>query len=583
MQQENKIIGYPSIDKPWLKYYREETINEPLPEYTIYEYLWENNKDHLDDIAILYFKRKITYKELFWNIELCAKALIANDVKPGDIVVVAMPSIPEALYSILALNRIGAVANVIHPLAGANEICNYLNETKSTFLLMFDGTYNIISEHLHKTYVKKAVVVSPVNSLSLLEKGLYAFKSHQSTIAENNVFIKWQDFIKTGRSIKLFNFSVKHNSIAIISHTGGTTGEPKGVMLTNNNIVSEIWQIGCNLPHQRQECMLVVLPPFVNYSLVNGMLESLAFGFKTALIPNYKPDLFYMYVKQYHPNNINSIPAYWEALLNNKGVIKTDLSCLKYIAYGGEAMAPEKEEKINQLLSSYGAKCKLIKGLGSTELTSATTITYNNCNAIGSVGIPLVKCNCKITKPDSTSELTYNQEGEICFTGPTLMVGYYENKNATDEIIKVHADGKRWIHTGDLGYINHDGVIYVTGRIKRIFITKGEDGMATKMFPDRIEQTILHHPKVISCCVVGVPDPSRINRPYAVITLKEDFMPSPDITTEILQYCIENLPQYMVPQVSDIQYLNEMPRTSRGKIDYRALEKLVEKNYEFQG
>lgn len=575
LQNNKELTGYPSIDKPWLKYYSEEAINAPLPECTIYEYLWENNKNHLDDVALIYFGKKITYRKLFENIDKVAQALIFNSVKSGDIVIVAMPSIPEALYSILAINRIGAIANVIHPLAGANEICNYINETKSNFLLMFDDTYNIVWQHLNKTSVRKAVVVSPANSLSILERNLYTIKAHKNNINKYDIIIKWQDFIKIKNNISLPNF-LKHDSPAIISHTGGTTGEPKGVVLTNYNIVAEVWQIGCNLPHQRQESMLVVLPPFVNYSLVNGMLEGLAFGFKTILIPNYNPNLFYKYVKQYRPNNINSIPVYWEVLLNDKKIIKTDLSCLKYIAYGGEAMLPEKEEKVNNILSSCGAKCKLIKGLGSTELTSGATITYSDCNVIGSVGIPLVKGNCKIIEPETTLELTYNQEGEICFTGPTLMVGYYENIKATNDIIKIHEDEKRWLHTGDLGYMDTDGVVYVTGRIKRIIMTKGDDEMVTKMFPSRIEQAILHHPNVSICCVVGVSDPSRINRPYAVIVLKNNLTPNSSITTEILQYCRDRLPQYMIPQSSDIRYLDKMPRTSRGKVDYKALEKLAE-------
>ena len=393
MPENKPLTGYPSIDKPWLKYYSEEAINAPLPECTIYEYLWENNKDYPQDIAIRYLNKAITYRELFDNIDRCAKALIAVGVKSGDIVTVAMPSTPEALYAVYAINKIGAVSNMIHPLAGQAEIVDYLNEVQSKVCLMFTGTYEILKEAIGKTSVETAVVASPAESLSTIVRHLYKWKSKEPRFSDNLVYMSWRQFIAHGLGTTLVPIKRNCNELALISHTGGTTGDPKGVMCSDNNINSLIWQIGCNLSYVRQEKYMSVLPPFINYSLVNSMLEPLSWGFQVILIPEYKPELFAEYIRKYRPNHVSSIPAYWEAILDIDALKNMDLSCLNHIYYGGESMSPEKESAINELLLSRGARLALSKGLGSTEMISAATITYDDCNIPGSVGIPLIDVN----------------------------------------------------------------------------------------------------------------------------------------------------------------------------------------------
>lgn len=577
MTGEKKLTGYPSIDKPWLKYYSEEAIHAPLPECTVYEYLWENNKDFPKDIALEYLGSEISYGELFAHIDKCVKALTALNVKQGDIVTVAMPSIPEALYMVYALNKMGAVANMIHPLAGEKELLHYLNEVNSEVAIIFESTYKIIAESIHTTPVKKAVVVSAGDSLSFGIKQLYILKNKLPKFTSDGLFMNWKQFISLGKGVTVTPFKKDSNTMAVISHTGGTTGDPKGVMCSDRNINALIWQIGCNLPHGRQERYLVVLPPFINYSLVNAMLEPLSFGFRVILIPSYDPHKFDKYVKKYRPNHISSIPAYWEACLYNEKLKTMDLSCLKYILYGGDAMNVKKEEEVNELFLSRGAQMPLRKGLGSTEMVSAATITYDDCNMPGSVGAPLVRVNCKIVEPSTFDELTYNQEGEICFSGDTLMLGYYNMPEATDEIVKIHHDGQRWIHTGDLGYITEDGVLFISGRIKRIIMTKGNDGVVTKMFPDRIEKAVLEHTAVGLCCVIGVKDEARIHYAKAVVVLNEGYVASEELITEIIGNCKDKLPEYMVPEV--IEYRADLPRTERGKVDYRTLEKEAELIY----
>lgn len=564
-----QLTGYPSIDRPWLKYYTAEIQNAPLPECTIYEYMYENNKDYPQDIALNYMGRKITYREFFENIDQTARALSAIGVKPEEIVTVALPSIPEALYVVYALNRIGAVANMIHPLAGKDETINYLNEVQSRIAVIFDGAYETIASDIHRTSVEKVIVASPGDSLPRALKFAYAVKNGKCKPA-GDIFQTWNDFIKVGNGTELKAVKKDCHKMAIISHTGGTTGEPKGVMCSDVSINALIYQQVCNFEYSRQGVCLAVLPPFVNYSLIDSMMAMLYIGFTVALIPAYVPEKLGEYIKKYRPYVINSIPSYWEALLKIKNIRSVDMSCLRYMYYGGEAMSIEKEIEISNLLQACGARGMLCKGLGSTEMMAAATQTYEDCNANGSAGVPLVWVNCKIVEPGSLDELSYHQEGEICFAGSTLMIGYYNNIEATDEVVKVHADGQRWLHTGDIGYITEDGVIYVTGRIKRIIMTKGKDQQVTKLFPDRIEKAVNAHPAVSLCCVIGVPDEERIHYAKAVVELNEGFAPSEQLKQDIQTFCRDKLPDYQIPEV--IEFCTELPRTPRGKVDYRELE-----------
>lgn len=573
MEQKKELTGYPSIDKPWLKYYSEKTINTHLPECTIYEYLIQNNKDYPSDIAINYLGRKITYKELFENIDKTAAAFMKVGVREKEIVTIALPSIPEALYCVYALNKIGAVANMIHPLAGKDEMLNYLNEVESKVAVIFDGAYDFIVADIGRTSVEKVIVASPADSLPVALKVAYKLKVKKSEL-DGKTFQSWKSFIQDGRGTTVKVVKKECHEMAIISHTGGTTGEPKGCMISDYSTNAIIKQLEVILPYERQDINLAVLPPFVNYSLVDGMIGMIDIGITAVLIPKYEPERFQKYMRKYHPNHLSSIPAYWEAIISCKPAKKDDWSCLKNAYYGGEAMSIDSENAVNSVLRAFGSDALLCKGLGATELVSASTMTGIGYNTPGSAGIPLVKVNCKIVDSETLEEKQYHEEGEICFSGDTLMLGYFRNQEATDDIIKVHSDGFRWLHTGDTGYVDRDGLVFVTGRIKRIIMTKGRDGQVTKLFPDRIEKTIYSHQSVELCCVIGVPDKNRINYPKAFVVLK-DKMDKDNAKNEILVICKQNLPEYMVPE--GIEFVSDLPRTERGKVDYRKLENIDRK------
>ena len=501
---------------------------------------------------------------------MAAAAFIKAGVREKEIVTVALPSIPEALYCVYALNKIGAVANMIHPLAGSEETVNYIIEVQSRVVVIFDGAYEAIADSISKTSASLVIVASPADSLPFGLKLAYSLKV-KSPKLDGKLFRTWKNFINEGKGVEVKTAIKDCKEMAIISHTGGTTGEPKGVMCSDKSINALIYQIVCNFEYERQYTCLASLPPFINYSLIESMLAMLAIGFKVALIPKYQPEELGAYIKTYKPYAILSIPAYWEALLGIKDIRSINMSCLRYAIYGGEAMSVENERAVNELLKSCGAKGVLCKGVGSTEMMAAATSTYDNCNTEGCAGIPLIWTNCKIVDPDTLTEQSYRKIGEVCFSGPTLMMGYYNKPEATEEVVKIHSDGCYWLHTGDLGYMDENGVLYITGRIKRILMTKGKDGNITKIFPDRIEKAISQHESIALCCAIGVPDENRINYPVVFAVLKPGAWNEEQVTKEILALCGKELPEYMVPD--KIVFRDNLPRTERGKIDYRQLEK----------
>ena len=582
----NHAVRLPSMERPWLKYHQQADIDAPIPDSTVYEFLVENNHAHPSDTAILYLDTAITYGELFERIDQCAKALLALGVGRDDIVTVALPCIPEAVVAFYAINRIGAIANMTHPLANAEDTCRYLNETHSRVLLMFAGNLAVASQVLENTKVEAIVATGapPKSDESL--KTLKTLKSLKTL----KPLKSWEDFILQGGATHLPAPARATNDFALISHTSGTTGTQKGVVCTNLNLQAEIFQGLAGIDYQRQECLLATLPPFINYSLVSTILRHLSHGLKVALIPHYQPEKFVEYVQRYHVDHILTIPTYWKAILHIPHIEQTDLSQLKFLASGGEHMDIKTEKKINSLLKRCGAKGGLIKGIGMTEMTCATTYSLPWRNPPGSVGSPLVKTNCKIVDTNTGEELTYGQEGEVCFSGPTLMAGYYNNPEATRQVIHTDADGTRWLHTGDLGFLDEDGILFITGRTKRLILTRDDNGLVTKISPYRIEQVIMALPEVEDCCVVGVADEQHIAHLLAFVQpvggdasqrcqatrdfiIKNDDVKQQSLKESILQVCRQHLPAYIIPQ--EVVLLPQLPKTGRGKTDYRALEQMA--------
>lgn len=567
--------GKASIDRPWLKYYDYESRNIELPTTSIYEYLKDSTKKYSNMIAINYFNNKISYKELFNNIEKYAKAFTAEGIKKGDIVTLCLPNVPEAVYMFYALNKIGAIANMVHPLKSGNEIKLAINDTKSKLLVMVDNAFKEVDPIAADITAQKIVVVSAGDSMPLpLKLGYKAKCGKTINYSEDNKYVSLDTFAKQSKKIKnLPDVKTSGNDTAVIMYTGGTSGFPKGVELSNNNFNRMVFQQKATAKHfGAGDKMLTIMPVFHGFGLCSSVHMPLSYGITTILIPKFDSKEFYKLMSKYKPNHVFGVPKLWKALMNDKKIQGMDLSFMKYIVSGGENMKDGLEEEINKFFEQHNCYYKLKKGYGSTEAVAGTTLSDDNCNEIGSIGIPLICNDFKIVKPETEEELDYYQEGEICISGPTIMKGYLNNKEETANALRVHADGKLWYHTGDSGYMTKDGLIYYTNRLSRMYVSGGFN-----IYPPRIEKIIETNNKVEQCAIVGINHPYKdIKVPQAYLILKPGEQLDEKLIEEISSVCRQNLDMHHQP--FKFVQVSEFPTTKVGKTDYKALEKLSEED-----
>lgn len=559
---EQNITGFPSIDKPWLKYYSEEAINVPLPNGSMYDSLYNSNKNRLDNISLKYFGNSISYKELFKNIKIVANALAAHDIKRGDVVSILSLNTPETTYVIYGLNLIGAIANLLAANMTYREIEENISETNSKLLFVLDK----ITDVFDNVSFSIPIIELPLsNSAAGFNKIVLDFCGIKRLTANRHQ--TYNKFISKQGNIQEIPEDLTY-APAVIIYTSGTTGSSKGVVLSNFNINSCAVQCSVSGKNYRPEqSFLNILPPFFSFGicmkhlcLYAGMTEI------AVLIPKEKTII--SMIKKYRPERFVIGPAITGVIENYPW---NDLSFLIDLTGGGGSISVQKEKQLNSILGAKGAKSQYLSGYGMTELSAVVSMNHNNICKEQSVGIPLPLVNVKVCIPGTDTELGYNQEGELVISSPGLMIAYFSNAAETDSIIRFAPDGVRWIHSGDLAKIDRDGFIYITGRIKRIYIVKYKD-VAHKLFPQRMEDFVTQIPGVDKCGVIMQEDIEQCNIPVVFITscgLSDNAALKDTVSKRIAK----DLPRYYAPK--NIILLEKMPISSSQKIDYRALERIA--------
>ena len=575
--EQAKRTGYPSIDKPWLQFYSEEAKNAPLPACTIYAYLYRNNKEHADEIALNYFDKKATFAQLFERIALAAKVYKRIGVCKGDIVTLCTVTTPEVVYSLYALNLLGATVNMIDPRTHEDGIVQYLTETHTKVLLVISAALPKISKLLNATEVQTVITVSPAESMPLPVKLGYRMTKgrDESQPDTDKRYIAWNRFLQAAeRDAGVSPAPYEKEAVAVIVHTGGTTGTPKGVMLSNDNINAIAHQYHYGLAPARRQRFLNIMPPFIAYGIVTGVHMPLCCGNVNIIIPSFDPTTFDKLVVKYRPNHFCGAPSHLHNLIQSKRMKHFDLSFLVSAGVGGDRMTAQNEEQINRLLAGHGSKYKVAKGYGMTESCSCSCscLCKNEAvNKFGSVGVPLIGNVVSVFDPVTKQELGYHTQGEICLSGPTVILGYYDNPEETAHVLQSHSDGRRWIHSGDIGYMDEDGVVFVIDRMKRMIIRP--DGF--KVYPSVIERVIAEHDQVEACAVVGVPCAGFTQGmiPKAYVVLKKEAVGPPDATLAAIEdLCHNELAEYVWPR--EYVCIDQLPLTPIGKVDYRALERM---------
>lgn len=564
---------YASVAKPWLKYYDASFIGQPLPDCTTFEYLYQQNKQHLNEPALEYFGRKITYADLFVNIKKTAAAFRAIGLKKGDIATVVSIMTPEIIYAFYAADLIGATLNLVDPRYSVEGIHDYIAEVDSHLLICLNVTYDRCVQAAKRTHVERILVVSPADSLSLPMAIGYKLKNPDKNHYSSNV-IHWKDFIAGGQGQSTAADPVDPMDHAcVVVHTGGTTGSPKGVMLTdrNFNTIAKQFKTYEFLCH-RGQTLMNIMPPFIAYGFACGIHLPLTLGIKVVIIPNADASKLGSLVLKYKPQHMFGVPTHYQQLATDPRLKNKDLSFIRMYAAGGDAISVGAEENVNEFLAAHNVEFPMAKGYGMTEVSSAATAAAASITKPGSAGIPLVDTIVSVFEPGTAKELPIGEQGEICICSESIMKGYYHKPEETAAVKQVHPDGRTWVHTGDVGYIDEDGFVFVGSRIKRLIIRP--DGF--KVFPSMIENAISHHPAVRQCSVVGcvAKDHPQGRLPFVFVVLDPAAADKKrQILRELRQLCVEELPEYVQPVA--YKFISEMPLTPVGKVDYRKLEEQI--------
>ena len=572
MMTEPREPVYASVAKPWLKYYDQKFIDQTVPECSAFEYVCRQNKNHLTETALSYYGRKITYADLIVNVKKTAAAFRAIGMKKGDIATVVSVMTPEVIYAFYAADMIGATLNLVDPRYSAEGIHEYITEVDSRLLICLNVTYERCHQAAKHTHVERVLVISPADSLPLHLAVGYKMTNPDKNRYKSNV-IRWKDFIAAGQNQSMNAEPYDPEHACVVVHTGGTTGSPKGVMLTDKDFNSIAQQFGAyEKLFRRGQKLMNIMPPFIAYGYACGVHLPLVLGLTVIIIPNLDPAKLGLLIWKNKPEHMFGVPAHYQQMAASPLLKNKDLSFIRNYAAGGDAITVGAEQTVNEFLKEHGVEFALAKGYGMTEVSSAATAATGLANKVGSVGIPLVNTVVSVFEPGTETELPIGERGEICISGPAIMKGYYNKPEETAMLLRRHADGRLWAHTGDIGYMDEDGFVFLDSRIKRLIIR--HDGF--KVFPSMIENVISRHPAVHQCSVVGCTDKDHVQGrlPFVYVVLDpEGDKKKRQIVRELRQLCKEELPEYVQPV--GYKFISEMPFTPIGKIDYRKLEEEI--------
>lgn len=559
--------GYRSIDKDWLSYYSEEALKINYPKMTMYEYMMNKNRNYMDDVALRYFNKNITYKKFDNEINKAVRSFKRLGVKKGDRVTICMPNTPEAVISVYALNKMGAVAAMMHPKSAQNEIKDFVNEMNSKVVVMLDKFMPTLNNIINETNIKNVVVVSPSDSMPQPIKLGYRLKFKDTLYKTNgNKYLNWQEFKKLSKNDKFEVESEPYEKdrLAVILRTGGTTGRSKGVKLSDDNfntMVEQFFQSEDNF--HRGDKLLAMMPVFHGFGLCSSIHLPLSVGVNVNLIPELQKKQLGKLLKE--ENHIIGVPTFLDAILKNEETLKIkDLSNLKYIVSGGDADTDKTEEEFNKFLKERNCDAVLRKGYGLAEMVAGATFASGDYNEIGSIGIPMAGTDFKLVKEGTDIEISNDNEvGEMCFRGPSVMMGYDNAEEETNAALK---DG--WLHTGDLA-VYRDGLLYFKQRKGDMIINSG-----INVYPREIERVLIEHEAIENVTVIGVYHPYKKQVPKAYIKLKEGYTVSDDLINEFKKLCKKNLNIYSNPY--DYEFIKDVPQTLLGKVNRKELSKKEE-------
>nr|MBP3598025.1 acyl--CoA ligase [Eubacterium sp.] len=547
-------------------------MNKPrhleYPDCSIYEFLEENAKSYPTLCALNYYSREMTYRELLKEIDQAAKAFVAMGIEKGDAVTICLPNVPQAVISFYAINKIGAIANMIHPMSAEKEIIHYLSISKSKVIIALDMVWKKLEGVLGKTEVQHTILVSVKEYMPFSMKLVYTLAREKKVTVPDAIY-NWRSFNELAKKVdKDVHVAGKSNECAVILYSGGTTGKPKGIMLSNLNFNALAMQgiDGCSDCLYEGARVLSVMPVFHGFGLGVCIHTVLNFGGMAIILPQFNAAEYDKLLIKYKPNVIAGVPAIYESLIRSTYIAGKDLSFLTCVISGGDSMAVNTKKKLNELLANQGSKTTVKEGYGLTECVTGTCSMPAGSKNLESIGLPYADMFYMIADPESGEELPYGEEGEIVMRGPTVMLGYLNEPEETANTLRVHKDGHTWLHTGDLGCMDEEGYVYFKQRLKRMIVSGGYN-----IYPQLLEDVICSHEQVVTCAVVGVPDEIMGQKVKAYVVLKKGVTEQEQVKEELTERLKQDIAKYALPR--EIVFMESLPKTLVGKIAYDELIK----------
>lgn len=565
------------MNKPWVKSYDpwfKAAMN--YSELTLYETVARTARKYPAYPALSFLGRKIEYRQLLEQIDLAAACLRETGFSAGDVATICLPNTPHAVIFFYAVNRLGGICNMVHPLTPAEELSHYIRTTGSDYLIILDAFLKKHVDMLQKSRVRKVFVCSIMDYLNLgMKVGFYLTKGRKiPPFPGDSLYLSWKDFLALAQPESGYKRQLGCHDCAVYLHSGGTTGTPKTIMLSSYNFNVLATQGPQIVGIENIETfdplglsMVTILPLFHGFGLCMGMHTMLAIGLQAILVPMFTPDDLAKVILSEKPSYIAAVPTLFEGILKNEKLQKADLSCLQAVFCGGDTLTADLKQRFDSFLRARGSQCSIREGYGLTETVTVCAVNPMLDARENTVGLPLADVLMKVVEPGTMNGVAAGHDGEFCIHAPTIMLGYLNDPEATGETIRRHEDGLPWVHTGDFGFMDEDGYFHFKQRIKRILKVSG-----VPVFPSQIEDAVTALPGVRMACAIGVPHPYKMQVVKLFVVLEADAPAEEIMRSNILDFCEKNMLQYSIPK--EIEFCPDLPRTKVGKIDFVSLERI---------
>lgn len=550
---------------PWMGSYGDVPFHLNYSEKTMSRAVLDNATADPDFTALSFMGRKIPYSDLGQSIDLVARAFYAAGVRPGKRVMVCMPNVPQAVYCLYALNLIGASATMVHPLSAVGEIVFYLDEAECDMAVTLDQFYDKFCLVRQQRPISKLVIARISDELPALKSIGYRLTTERKFSKAADA-ISWKQFIAGAAAVTGGYVCEKDpHKEAVVLFSGGTTGTTKGIMLSDYNFNALALQTAA-MSHEeiRHSKMLAAMPVFHGFGLGVCIHTMMFCGGTSILVPRFNVKSYAKLIRDNKPNFIAGVPTLFEGITRNEYLDGADLSCLKGVFSGGDSLTIELKKKFDAFLADHNARVRVREGYGTTECVTASCLTPYNKEKEGSIGLPYPDTYYEICAVGTNDPVPYGTEGEICLTGPTVMLGYINHEQENADTLRIHADGRVWLHTGDLGVMDDEGFIYFRQRIKRMIVTSGYN-----VYPSQLENILEQHPAIRRSCVIGVPDPYKMQAVKAFVVLSDGYSDTPEVRNSIMDHCRRHIARYALPK--EIEIRDSLPTTLVGKVAYTKL------------